>query len=132
MAQAAVQRLEPAIDLPFGAPDEAERSLPVAGFKGTSEEIERQWYEQVYRGHGDSMAQLTRRAVLIYETPYLSHSPCGVHLQQDRLDVWVGTQDAEDALHAAARFSGLKPEQVYIHNAFLGGGFGRRSVRRHA
>jgi isoquinoline 1-oxidoreductase subunit beta len=69
----------------------------------------------------------------VYETPYLSHSPmepmnATVHLQQDRLDVWVGTQDADDALHAAARLSGLKPEQVYIHNAFLGGGFGRRDA----
>jgi putative OPT family oligopeptide transporter len=42
-----------------------ERPLPVAGFKGTPEEIERQWYEQVYRGQGDSMAQLTLRAVLV-------------------------------------------------------------------
>ncbi len=69
----------------------------------------------------------------IYETPYLSHSPmepmnATVHLQPDRLDVWVGTQDSEDALHAAARFSGLKPEQVYIHNGFVGGGFGRRDA----
>src|ERR1700691_4566977 len=69
----------------------------------------------------------------IYETPYLSHSPmepmnATVHLQPDRLDVWVGTQAADDALEAAARVSGLKPEQVYIHNAFLGGGFGRRDA----
>jgi len=69
----------------------------------------------------------------IYETPYLSHSPleplnATVDLQSDRLDVWVGTQDAEGALGAAARASGLKPEQVYIHNAFLGGGFGRRDA----
>ncbi len=69
----------------------------------------------------------------IYETPYLSHSPmepmnATVNLQPERLDVWVGTQDAELALHAAARFSGLKPEQVHIHNAFLGGGFGRRDA----
>src|SRR5258708_37933560 len=49
-----------------------------------------------------------------------------VHLQPDRLDVWVGSQDAEGALRAAALASGLKPEQVHIHNAFLGGGFGRR------
>src|SRR5262245_33049969 len=42
-----------------------ERPLPVAGFKGTPDEIERQWYEQVYRGQGDSMAQLTWRAVLV-------------------------------------------------------------------
>src|SRR5438094_9639068 len=44
----------------------AERDrLPVHGFKGTPEEIERQWYEQVYRGRGDSMRQLTWRAVLM-------------------------------------------------------------------
>ena len=42
-----------------------ERPLPVGGFKGTPEEIERQWYEQVYHGRGDSMAQLTWRAVLV-------------------------------------------------------------------
>jgi isoquinoline 1-oxidoreductase beta subunit len=69
----------------------------------------------------------------IYETPYLSHSPmeplnATVHLQPDRLDVWVGTQDAEAALGVAASVSGLKPEQVHIHNAFLGGGFGRRDA----
>jgi isoquinoline 1-oxidoreductase subunit beta len=69
----------------------------------------------------------------IYETPYLSHSPmepmnATVNLQPDRLDVWVGTQDAAEALEAAAKASGLKPEQVYVHNGFLGGGFGRRDA----
>ncbi len=51
--------------LSVGASDKQDRSLPAAGFNGTPEEIERQWYEQVYRGRGDSMAQLTWRAVLI-------------------------------------------------------------------
>lgn len=37
----------------------------VEGFKGTPEEIERQWFEEVYTGRGDSMAQLTWRAVLM-------------------------------------------------------------------
>ena len=53
------------MDLSVGATDERDRPLPVAGLKGTPQEIERQWYEQVYRGRGDSMAQLTWRAVLI-------------------------------------------------------------------
>jgi OPT family oligopeptide transporter len=39
--------------------------LPVEGFQGTPEEIERQWFEKVYRGRGDSMAQLTWRAILM-------------------------------------------------------------------
>jgi isoquinoline 1-oxidoreductase beta subunit len=69
----------------------------------------------------------------IYETPYLSHSPmepmnATVNLQADRLDVWVGTQAADEALEAAAKASGLKPEQVFVHNGFVGGGFGRRDA----
>lgn len=39
--------------------------LQVEGFKGTPEQIEDQWFEQVYKGRGDSMAQLTWRAVLM-------------------------------------------------------------------
>ena len=38
---------------------------PVRRFQGTPEDIERQWYEEVYRGHGDSMRQLTWRAVIM-------------------------------------------------------------------
>ncbi|HXP66895.1 MAG TPA: molybdopterin cofactor-binding domain-containing protein [Steroidobacteraceae bacterium] len=90
----------------------------------------------VGRNDGDVdqvMAHAPQTLEAIYETPYLSHSPmepmnATVNLQPDRLDVWVGTQDAEAALGAAAKASGLSPEQVYIHNAFLGGGFGRRDA----
>jgi putative OPT family oligopeptide transporter len=53
------------MNLSFEASDEADRPLPVAALKGTPEEIERHWYEQIYRGRGDSMAQLTVRAVLM-------------------------------------------------------------------
>ena len=48
-----------------GLAADPDRPLPVAAFKGTPEEIERQWYDEVYRGRGDSMAQLTWRAVLM-------------------------------------------------------------------
>jgi isoquinoline 1-oxidoreductase beta subunit len=88
------------------------------------------------RNDGDfdqAIAGAAKTFEAVYETPYLSHSPmepmnATVHLQPDRLDVWVGTQAADGALAAAARVSGLKPEQVYIHNAFVGGGFGRRDA----
>src|SRR6476661_11085667 len=40
-------------------------SLPIHPFQGTPEDIERQWYEQVYCGRGDRMAQLTGRAVIM-------------------------------------------------------------------
>jgi isoquinoline 1-oxidoreductase beta subunit len=88
------------------------------------------------RNDGDvdkAMSRAAKTFTAIYETPYLSHSPmepmnATVNLLPDRLDVWVGTQDAEAALGVAARVSGLEPEQVHIHNAFLGGGFGRRDA----
>jgi isoquinoline 1-oxidoreductase subunit beta len=80
-----------------------------------------------------AMSNATKTFEAIYETPYLSHSPmepmnATVHLQPDRLDVWVGTQAADEATEAAAKASGLKPEQVYVHNGFVGGGFGRRDA----
>ena len=33
-----------------------------------------------------------------------------------------------NALTLAAQASGLPPEQCYVHNCSLGGGFGRRSI----
>jgi isoquinoline 1-oxidoreductase subunit beta len=80
-----------------------------------------------------ALSGATKTLEAVYETPYLSHSPmepmnATVNLQSDRLDVWLGTQDAESALEAAASVSGMKPEQVYVHNAFVGGGFGRRDA----
>jgi len=39
--------------------------LPVAGFKGTGEEVERQWYEKCYLGRGDTIKQLTWRAIIM-------------------------------------------------------------------
>lgn len=44
---------------------DADLDLPIRGFKGTAEEIERQWFEKVYTGRGDCQAQLTPRAVLM-------------------------------------------------------------------
>ena len=88
------------------------------------------------RNDGDvdqAMSGAAKTFEAVYETPYLSHSPmepmnATVHLQPDRLDVWVGTQAADEATEAAAKASGLEPEQVYVHNCFVGGGFGRRHV----
>src|SRR3954464_1150900 len=65
MAQTVPRRSAPPIDIAVEPTGEQDRPLLVAGFKGTPEEIERQWYEQVFRGRGDSMAQLTWRAVLV-------------------------------------------------------------------
>jgi isoquinoline 1-oxidoreductase subunit beta len=69
----------------------------------------------------------------IYEAPHLAHATmeplnATVHLQPDKLDVWLGSQTPMGTIRQAAAASGLKPEQIVIHNCFLGGGFGRRSI----
>ena len=46
-------------------PVDEEFQLPIEGFQGTPEEIERQWFEKVYLGRGDTMKQLTWRAVIM-------------------------------------------------------------------
>src|SRR5437667_12308423 len=47
MSQTLAERSAPPTDL-SAATDDRDRPLPVSGFKGTHEEIEQQWYEQVY------------------------------------------------------------------------------------
>jgi isoquinoline 1-oxidoreductase subunit beta len=128
-AKRALSRLQPEWDIgPAGRVDS----------EGLSREFRAALTERMVIARNDgnvdkAILGATKTFEAIYETPYLAHSPmepmnATVHLQPDRLDVWVGTQDAETALGVAARVSGLKPEQVYIHNAFLGGGFGRRDA----
>ena len=53
---------------PSAAPEivsDADLDLPIKGFKGMPEEIERQWFEKIYTGRGDRQKQLTLRAVLM-------------------------------------------------------------------
>jgi isoquinoline 1-oxidoreductase beta subunit len=84
---------------------------------------------------GDATAALSAAAKTydaVYEAPHLAHATmeplnATVQMKPDRLDVWIGTQSALNCLRLAAQTSGLKPEQVFIHNTYLGGGFGRRS-----
>ena len=88
----------------------------------------------VAKRHGDIGAALggaKSRFEAVYEQPFLSHSPlepmtCAAHVRGDACELWVGTQAPMFAQAGAAKISGLKPEQVIIHNQLIGGAFGRR------
>jgi len=85
---------------------------------------------------GDARAALgkaARRLEADYDVPYLAHAPmeplnATVKVDGDRCDVWTGTQFQTMDQKVAAEVLGLKPEQVFIHTTFLGGGFGRRAT----
>jgi isoquinoline 1-oxidoreductase beta subunit len=69
----------------------------------------------------------------LYEAPHLAHATmeplnATVRFEGDKLEVWLGSQAPMGTLKQAAAASGLKPEQIEIHNCFLGGGFGRRTI----
>jgi isoquinoline 1-oxidoreductase subunit beta len=88
----------------------------------------------VARHDGDVDAAMPTAAKVIeatYDVPIIAHAPMEplnaiADVKADRVDVWVGTQNADAALTLAAQVSGVKPENVYVHNTFSGGGFGRR------
>jgi isoquinoline 1-oxidoreductase beta subunit len=87
-------------------------------------------------GHGDIHAAFdkpTKLVEAVYEAPYLAHAPmeplnATAHWRSYRIDVWMGTQSPESAIELAAKAGGVDPKAVFVHNAFLGGGFGRRAV----
>ncbi|RZA34582.1 MAG: xanthine dehydrogenase family protein molybdopterin-binding subunit, partial [Lysobacteraceae bacterium] len=84
---------------------------------------------------GDVEAALPNAAKTVeaeYALPYLAHAPmeplnCTVKISPDKCELWVGTQFQTLEQKTAAEITGLKPEQVFVHTTFLGGGFGRRA-----
>ncbi|MDY6942161.1 MAG: xanthine dehydrogenase family protein molybdopterin-binding subunit [Pseudomonadota bacterium] len=67
----------------------------------------------------------------VYELPYLAHATmepmnATAHVQADRCDVWVPTQNQGGTQDVAAALTGLPLESVFVHTTHLGGGFGRR------
>jgi isoquinoline 1-oxidoreductase subunit beta len=87
------------------------------------------------RKEGDAAAALSgaaKKIEAVYEAPFLAHATmepqnCTADVRADRCDVWAPTQFQTMAQGAAAKICGLKPESVFIHTTFLGGGFGRKA-----
>jgi isoquinoline 1-oxidoreductase subunit beta len=88
----------------------------------------------VARHEGDAAGEISRAArkvEAVYQQPFLAHATmepmnCTVQLTGDGCDIWVGTQIPGLTQAAVMKLTGLKREQVRIHNHLLGGGFGRR------
>ena len=89
----------------------------------------------IARNDGDAAAAIDKAARKLdaaYEFPYLAHAAmepmnCVVRLDADRCEVWNGEQFQTGDQAAIAAVVGLKPEQVFIHQLFAGGSFGRRA-----
>ncbi len=131
----------------FWRAKEALLAMPIEWDTGPAGSTDSAQFKQAYRDalNGDAavarndgdvakaMASGDKVVEALYEVPHVAHAPmeplnATAHVQADRVDIWMGTQNAEGTLRAAAKAAGVKPEQVFVHTAFLGGGFGRRSA----
>lgn len=82
----------------------------------------------------ENVNKATEVVEAIYSAPHQAHATmeplgCTAQVTQNRVDLWLGTQDPEGAIHSGAEQSGVAPENVHVHNCFLGGGFGGRGSR---
>ena len=67
-----------------------------------------------------------------YEVPYLAHAAmeplnATASVTGDGAELWLGTQFADWGAGTAAKWLGMKPEQIKVNVTMLGGGFGRRA-----
>lgn len=85
--------------------------------------------------HGDALRAIgsaPKKVEAIYSLPYLHQAPlepmnCTARWTPERVEVWVGTQNPEAALKAAAEAAGLPITAAEVNRLPLGGAFGRRS-----
>ena len=131
----------------FWRAKEALKAMPIVWDFGPAASTDSEEFRAEYRaaldgplanggGYGDVDAAFAAPAKLVeavYEVPYLAHAPmeplnATAHWQPDRIDVWMGTQSPESSIALAAKAGGVDPKAVFVHNCFLGGGFGRRAV----
>ncbi len=72
-----------------------------------------------------------------YNVPFLAHAcmepmNATAWVKDGTCELWTGTQNPLGTRAEAAKILGLKLEDVTLHTAFMGGGFGRRAVPDYA
>jgi isoquinoline 1-oxidoreductase subunit beta len=88
----------------------------------------------VFHEAGNTLAaeqQAARKVESWYRAPYLAHATlepmnCTAQVKDGKVEIWVPTQVPQMARAIAARVADVPIDQVTVHLALLGGGFGRR------
>lgn len=86
-----------------------------------------------FRNEGDVDESLQGAELLEaeYRVPYLAHAPLEpmnavVRVQDDRVDIWTGTQIPAFVQQHAAKLAGVDKGSVFVHSLAIGGSFGHR------
>jgi len=91
--------------------------------------------EKIEKSTGDVEAALKNAGKVVegrYLTPYCEQAPLeplnGTALvTKDRVEVWHPSQHSQMGFLVAADETGVSPENVFFHQTYVGGGFGRRA-----
>jgi isoquinoline 1-oxidoreductase beta subunit len=100
----------------------------VAEFRST---LERKGPTPVDDGDVESVfSRATKLVEAEYQLSHQAHAPmeppnCTALVTDQRAELWFGTQAPDVATRVTANLTGLAPENVFVHNCFSGGGFGR-------
>lgn len=84
--------------------------------------------------HGDvdgALAGAVTKVEAVYGTQFQNHATlepmnCTAKWDDGKIEIWVGSQNGDASLAAAAEAAGVKLDAVKVHKHHLGGGFGRR------
>ena len=85
---------------------------------------------------GDVESAFKNGATLVeaeYRVPYLAHATmepmnCTAIVNDEGCELWVGSQNPLGFANSVAEALDIDTENVIVHNQYLGGGFGRRSM----
>jgi isoquinoline 1-oxidoreductase beta subunit len=93
-----------------------------------SSETIRAEYEDALVPSGESDANVLQS---IYHVPFFAHATmepmnCVADVRSDSCEIWVPTQNQEDAQRVASVTASISLNDVIIHPTLVGGGFGRR------
>lgn len=118
-------------DAPYPPEQDAHWKAVAASF--TPDHLDSEW-----RNDGDIAAALSDAEVLRaeYRAPYVAHQPLEplnavIRVTDDKVDLWTGHQAPRFAQQQVAAITGHEPEQIHLHNQFIGGSFGHRLEMEH-
>lgn len=83
-------------------------------------------------GNADTaLASAAKRHSATYHYPFLAHAPlepmnCTARVTGNKIELWAPTQNPESGRSSIAKLMNTAPEDITIHMARCGGGFGRR------
>ncbi len=125
-----------AIDVNWGeAPYPAEQ---VDHWQEIESSFTRQRLDKVWRDDGDVNIAMADASIIAaeYRSPYVAHQPLEplnaiVKVTDNEVEVWTGHQLPRMLQQQVAAVTGHQPDQVTLHNQYIGGSFGHRLEFEH-